>query len=48
MLELIRRGAMEEPEFDPFEQPPLVQALLVALRTLVVDNARLSDRHSAC
>ena len=29
---------MEEPTFDPFEQPPLVQALLVALHTLVVHN----------
>jgi hypothetical protein len=30
---------LEEPTFDPFEQPPLVQALLVALHTLVVHNS---------
>lgn len=30
---------MEKPSFDPFEQPPLVQALLVALHTLVVHNS---------
>jgi len=29
---------MEEPKLDPFEQPPLVQALLVALHTLVVHD----------
>jgi hypothetical protein len=29
---------LQEPTFDPFEQPPLVQALLVALHTLVVHN----------
>jgi len=30
---------LEEPSFDPFQQPPLVQALLVALHTLVVHNS---------
>lgn len=30
---------LEQPTFDPFEQPPLVQALLVALHTLVVHNS---------
>jgi hypothetical protein len=30
---------LEEPTFDPFQQPPLVQALLVALHTLVVHNS---------
>jgi len=30
---------MEEPAFDPFQQPPLIQALLVALHTLVVHNS---------
>ena len=29
---------MEEPTFDPLEQPPLVKALLVALHTLVVHD----------
>jgi hypothetical protein len=29
---------LEEPTFDPFQQPPLVQALLVALHTLVVHD----------
>jgi hypothetical protein len=30
---------LEKPTFDPFEQPPIVQALLVALHTLVVHNS---------
>lgn len=34
----IRRPIMEKPAFDPFEQPPLVQALLVALHTLVAHD----------
>ncbi|WP_087750592.1 hypothetical protein [Paraburkholderia caledonica] len=28
-----------KPTFDPLQQPPLVQALLVALHTLVIHNS---------